>query len=163
YSADQRSHRTHDGGTLQHRVDREIPRRPRHGATVRSRGRRDRGDVGGRVTLPRGRLDGRRDRLQAVRRHVRAPRLRPEEDPGRRILLAAGAKPAPLPFAGAERLTTSEEFLNLDRLPSRLVFVGGGYISFEFAHVAARAGAEVTIVHRASRPLEAFDPDMVDL
>src|SRR5438309_5708895 len=82
---------------------------------------------------------------------------------GRRILLAAGAKPAPLPFAGAERLTTSEEFLNLDRLPSRLVFVGGGYISFEFAHVAARAGAEVTIVHRASRPLEAFDPDMVDL
>ena len=82
---------------------------------------------------------------------------------GRRILLAAGAKPAPLSFAGAERLTTSEEFLNLDRLPSRLVFVGGGYISFEFAHVAARAGAEVTIVHRASRPLEAFDPDMVDL
>ena len=82
---------------------------------------------------------------------------------GRRILLAAGAKPAPLPFAGAERLTTSEEFLNLDRLPSRLVFVGGGYISFEFAHVAARAGAEVTILHRASRPLEAFDPDMVDL
>src|SRR6266403_2068109 len=82
---------------------------------------------------------------------------------GRRILIAAGAKPAPLSFAGAERLTTSEEFLNLDRLPSRLVFVGGGYISFEFAHVAARAGAEVTIVHRASRPLEAFDPDLVDL
>src|SRR5258708_24648057 len=82
---------------------------------------------------------------------------------GGRILLAAGAKPAPLPFAGAERLTTSEEFLNLDRLPSRLVFVGGGYISFEFAHIAARAGAEVTIVHRATRPLEAFDPDMVDL
>ena len=82
---------------------------------------------------------------------------------GRRILLAAGAKPAPLPFPGAERLTTSEEFLNLDRLPPRLVFVGGGYISFEFAHVAARAGAAVTIVHRAPRPLEAFDPDMVDL
>ena len=82
---------------------------------------------------------------------------------GRRILLAAGAKPAPLPFVGAGRLTTSEEFLNLDRLPSRLVFVGGGYISFEFAHVAARAGAEVTILHRATRPLEAFDPDMVDL
>jgi glutathione reductase (NADPH) len=82
---------------------------------------------------------------------------------GRRILVAAGAKPAPLPFAGAERLTTSEEFLNLDRLPTRLVFVGGGYISFEFAHVAARAGADVTIVHRGARPLEAFDPDLVDL
>ncbi len=82
---------------------------------------------------------------------------------GRRVLIAAGAMPAPLTFPGAERLTTSEEFLNLDELPPRIVFVGGGYIAFEFAHVAARAGAEVTIVHRGARPLEAFDPDLVDL
>ncbi len=70
---------------------------------------------------------------------------------GRRILIAAGAKPAPLPFAGAARLTTSEEFLNLDRLPSRLIFVGGGYISFEFAHVAARAGAWPCMAPAGSR------------
>lgn len=82
---------------------------------------------------------------------------------GRRVLIAAGAMPAPLTFPGAGRLTTSEEFLNLDELPPRIVFVGGGYIAFEFAHVAARAGAEVTIVHRGARPLEAFDPDLVDL
>jgi glutathione reductase (NADPH) len=42
------------------------------------------------------------------------------------------------------------------------VFVGGGYISFEFASVAARAGAAVHIVHRGARPLEGFDPDLVD-
>ncbi len=82
---------------------------------------------------------------------------------GRRVLIAAGAMPAPLSFAGAERLTTSEQFMNLAELPARLVFVGGGYISFEFAHVAARAGADVTIVHRGARPLEGFDPDLVDL
>jgi glutathione reductase (NADPH) len=82
---------------------------------------------------------------------------------GRRVLIAAGAMPAPLRFPGAERLATSEDFLNLDRMPPRLVFVGGGYISFEFAHVAARAGAEVSILHRGARPLEAFDPDLVDL
>ena len=82
---------------------------------------------------------------------------------GRRILVAAGAVPAPLPFPGADRLITSEDFLNLDALPSRMVFVGGGYIAFEFAHVAARAGVDVTIVHRGARPLEAFDPDLVDL
>ena len=82
---------------------------------------------------------------------------------GRRILIGAGAAPVPLQFPGAERLTTSDEFLNLDRLPGSLVFVGGGYVSFEFAHVAARAGAQVTILHRGARPLEAFDPDLVDL
>src|SRR5262249_56804145 len=70
---------------------------------------------------------------------------------GRRILIAAGAMPAPLRFPGAERLTTSEQFLNLDRLPARVVFVGGGYISFEFAHVAARARAQVTVLHRGPR------------
>src|SRR6266508_1492035 len=82
---------------------------------------------------------------------------------GQRVLIAAGAMPAPLQFSGAERLTTSEQFLNLDRLPPRIVFVGGGYIAFEFAHVAARAGVETTILHRGARPLEGFDPDLVAL
>jgi glutathione reductase (NADPH) len=82
---------------------------------------------------------------------------------GRRVLIAAGAMPAPLPFPGADRLATSEDFLNLDRMPARVVFVGGGYISFEFAHVAARAGADVTILHQGARPLGHFDPDLVDL
>jgi glutathione reductase (NADPH) len=79
------------------------------------------------------------------------------------VLIAAGAMPVPLAFPGAERLTTSTQFLNLDRLPSRIVFVGGGYVSFEFAHIAARAGAQVTILHRGARPLDGFDPDLVNL
>jgi glutathione reductase (NADPH) len=81
---------------------------------------------------------------------------------GRFVLIAAGAMPQPLTFPGAEHVTTSEAFLELDALPTRVVFVGGGFISFEFAHVAARAGAHATIVHRGSRPLEPFDPDLVD-
>jgi glutathione reductase (NADPH) len=82
---------------------------------------------------------------------------------GRRVLIAAGAMPAPLGFPGADRLATSDDFLNLDQMPPRIAFVGGGYISFEFAHVAARAGAQVTILHRGPRPLEGFDPDLVGL
>ena len=62
---------------------------------------------------------------------------------------------------GEELLTTSTQFLELDRLPSDIVFVGGGYIAFEFAHIAARAGARVQIVHRGAHPLERFDPDLV--
>ena len=63
---------------------------------------------------------------------------------------------------GEEHLTTSDKFLELDVLPPRILFVGGGYISLEFAHVAARSGAQVQILHRGERPLEQFDPDMVD-
>jgi len=80
---------------------------------------------------------------------------------GRRVVIAAGAMPVPLTFPGADRLTTSEQFLDLDRLPADLVFVGGGYIAFEFAHIVARAGVRATILHRGPRPLEGFDPDLV--
>ncbi len=82
---------------------------------------------------------------------------------GRYVVVAAGMKPADLKFRGTEHLTTSDRFLELDALPRRIAFVGGGYISFEFAHVAARADAEVTILHRGERPLPRFDPDLVDL
>ncbi len=81
---------------------------------------------------------------------------------GRHIVIATGATPQRLNIPGEEYLTTSDQFLDLESLPRRITFVGGGYISFEFAHVALRAGAEVTLLHRGERPLEGFDPDLVD-
>lgn len=79
-------------------------------------------------------------------------------------VLATGAHPMALPFDGAEHLITSSDFLELDALPPRLVFIGGGFISFEFAHFAARLGpAEaITILEVAPRPLGPFDAEMVD-
>ena len=64
------------------------------------------------------------------------------------ILIATGAKPMKLNIAGEENIITSDQFLEYagEHLPDKIVFVGGGYISFEFAHVAARAGAKVTIL-----------------
>jgi glutathione reductase (NADPH) len=79
----------------------------------------------------------------------------------RHIVLATGARPQTLRIPGEEYLTTSEQFLQLETLPKRVVLVGGGYIAAEFAHVVARAGAEVTIVHRGPRPLQGFDSDLV--
>jgi len=81
---------------------------------------------------------------------------------GRYVVIAAGQKPVDLKIPGAKHLTTSEQFLELDELPKRILFVGGGYIAFEFAHVAVRAGAQVTVVDRGPRPLPRFDPDLVD-
>ena len=80
---------------------------------------------------------------------------------GRHVLIATGAMPAPLSFPGAQHVIDSTHFLDLAGLPGRIVFVGGGYISLEFAHIAARAGADVHIVHRGERPLEPFDADLV--
>lgn len=82
---------------------------------------------------------------------------------GEKIVIATGAIPASLPIDGAEHLTISDEFLDLKELPKHIVFVGGGYISFEFAHIAARAGAEVHIVHRSEKALKGFDQDLVNV
>jgi len=79
------------------------------------------------------------------------------------IHIAIGACPRPLGIPGEEFMTTSAEFLYLEELPQRLVFIGGGYISFEFAHLAARYGRNVTIIHRSAGVLKKFDPDLVAL
>jgi glutathione reductase (NADPH) len=79
----------------------------------------------------------------------------------RHFVIASGSTPTRLPIPGADHLLTSDDFMELDRLPKSLICVGGGYISFEFAHVAAQAGCKVTIVHRDDRPLAQFDCDLV--
>ena len=81
---------------------------------------------------------------------------------GRNILIATGAKPRPLDVPGVEHLIDSTAFMELEKLPQRILFVGGGYIAFEFAHIAARVGSDVQIIDRGHRPLKAFDPDLVD-
>ncbi|MDQ6933467.1 MAG: NAD(P)/FAD-dependent oxidoreductase [Candidatus Eremiobacteraeota bacterium] len=78
----------------------------------------------------------------------------------RYILVATGAKPAH--FApGDDLLLDNEAFLSLEQLPQSLLFVGGGFISLEFAHVAVRAGAKVTIMDFAPRILMNFDAELV--
>lgn len=79
-----------------------------------------------------------------------------------KIIIATGAKPRELEIPGEEYAMDSTDFLNFQFLPSSLLFIGGGYIAFEFAHMAARFGSKVTIVHKGRRPLENFDPFIVD-
>jgi|AntRauTorcE11897_2_1112592.scaffolds.fasta_scaffold00080_55 glutathione reductase (NADPH) len=80
---------------------------------------------------------------------------------GKNLHIAVGAKPASLPIPGFEHAITSDDFLELDDLPKRIVFVGGGYVSFELAHVAARFGSEVTILQNDDKPLAIFDRDVI--
>jgi glutathione reductase (NADPH) len=80
----------------------------------------------------------------------------------RHFLIATGARPRPLEFPGSEHLIDSTDFLELEDLPSRVLFVGGGFVSFEFAHIAARARSRLVIIDRGVRPLKNFDPDLVE-
>ncbi len=80
----------------------------------------------------------------------------------RYIVIATGAHPRPLDVPGADLMTQSDDFFYLETLPERIVFIGGGYISFEFAHVAARGGAKATILQRSGRVLKGFDHEIVD-
>jgi glutathione reductase (NADPH) len=79
----------------------------------------------------------------------------------RYFVIASGARPAPLGIPGEEHVRTSTDFLELERLPDRIAFIGAGYIAFEFAHIASRAGARVTMLGRG-RPLKRFDDDLVN-
>ncbi len=78
------------------------------------------------------------------------------------ILIASGAEPARLGIAGEEHLVTSERFMELESLPQRILLVGGGYIAAEFSHLAAVAGASVTILQHGPRMLKGFDAEVVD-
>jgi glutathione reductase (NADPH) len=81
-------------------------------------------------------------------------------------ILATGARPMTLPVEGSQHVITSDEFLELKSLPKHILFIGGGFISFEFAHFAARLGVpdcNIVILEVSERPLGPFDPEMVDL
>jgi len=82
------------------------------------------------------------------------------------FVVATGAKPMRLPITGIEHVITSDDFLELNMLPPSILFIGGGFISFEFAHFAARLGSNnqrSVILEVSDRPLGAFDAEMVEL
>jgi glutathione reductase (NADPH) len=78
------------------------------------------------------------------------------------IVIATGSRPRPLPIQGAELMIISDEVLSEREQPGSVVFVGGGVIALEFAHVYARAGTKVTILEVVSRLLPERDEDAVE-
>ena len=77
------------------------------------------------------------------------------------IVIATGAIPRQLTIPGAELALSSDDFLEMKELPKSILFIGGGYIAFEFAHIAARSGSKVTIIDLEANSLPHFDKDIV--
>ncbi|NLV23791.1 MAG: dihydrolipoyl dehydrogenase [Deltaproteobacteria bacterium] len=77
----------------------------------------------------------------------------------RSIIIASGARPFIPPFMtqGGDSVLTSDEFLNMEALPKRLLIVGGGYIGCELAGIAALFGGRVTLVEQLPELLSGID------
>ncbi|MEM9417450.1 MAG: NAD(P)/FAD-dependent oxidoreductase [Planctomycetota bacterium] len=78
-----------------------------------------------------------------------------------RFVLATGQMPRPLDVPGGELTINSDQLLDLDDLPRRVAFIGGGYVGMEFAGAAALSGHEVTVVTPGDHVLKGFEPEIV--
>jgi dihydrolipoamide dehydrogenase len=79
------------------------------------------------------------------------------------VILATGSEPVELPFLpfGGD-VISSTEALSLDKVPGKLVVVGGGYIGLELGIAYRKLGAEVAIVEMADRILPLYDKALTD-
>ena len=83
---------------------------------------------------------------------------------GERVFINIGTRatiPA-VPGLADSRPMTHVEALNLERVPSHLVILGGGYVGLEFAQGMRRFGSRVTVIQRGPRLLDREDPDVTD-
>jgi len=76
------------------------------------------------------------------------------------FIIATGASPVRDSIAGIAPCPTSDDLLDLTRLPDRAAIIGGGYIAVEFASMLARLGVPVTLLYRDRLPLRGFDEDL---
>ena len=79
----------------------------------------------------------------------------------RHILVATGSRAyRPSEIEGIEHAITSDEAFYLERLPERILVMGGGYIAVEFAGIFARMGVDVRQIYRGPLFLRGFDDDL---
>ncbi|MFF3868502.1 dihydrolipoyl dehydrogenase [Micromonospora sp. NPDC001898] len=80
---------------------------------------------------------------------------------GRNVVLASGSYAKSLPGleVDGEKIITSDHALNLDRVPSSAIVLGGGVIGVEFASVWKSFGVDVTIIEALPRLVAAEDEE----
>ena len=76
------------------------------------------------------------------------------------ILIAVGGRPWMPEIPGAEHAIMSDDAFLLDKLPEKVLIIGGGYIACEFAGIYAGMGVQVTQAYRGGGLLNGFDSDV---
>ena len=93
---------------------------------------------------------------------VRDPEGRERTLHARVILLATGSRPyhpPDIPFEDPD-VHDSDTILSLERLPERILIIGGGPVGSEYASIYTALGVEVTLVDRGTRLLPLLDREL---
>ena len=82
---------------------------------------------------------------------------------GKNIVIATGSAPVELPFMkfDGQTVVSSDHAIAFDKVPQKLVVVGGGVIGLELGSVWARLGSDVTVVEFLPKILVTCDDDVV--
>ena len=83
----------------------------------------------------------------------------------KRIVLGLGSESIIPRIRGLSEVgyLTSDTVLSLQKLPSTLAIIGGGYIAAEYGHFFASMGSKVTIIGRNPQFLPAEDPEISEV
>jgi dihydrolipoamide dehydrogenase len=102
---------------------------------------------------------------RAVLKDRRTVVINGQEYEAKSILLATGSFPArpPIPGLDLPGVVDSTGLLNLDRLPTSLVIIGGGVIGCEFACFFGSIGVPVTVIEMLPEICPQVDADLAKL
>ena len=77
-------------------------------------------------------------------------------------IIAAGSQPVKIPgFPSEKRIITSTGALSLDKIPARMLIIGGGIVGLEMATVYHALGAEITVVEAQDQLIPGADNDLI--
>lgn len=81
----------------------------------------------------------------------------------RRILIASGSESADLPIAGMNLpgVMKSEDLLDIETIPDKLIIIGGGVVGLEFACIFNSLGSQVTVIEYAPNILNLLDGELI--
>ncbi|HUC07201.1 MAG TPA: dihydrolipoyl dehydrogenase [Solirubrobacterales bacterium] len=85
-----------------------------------------------------------------------------QEIEAKHIVIASGSAPRLLPHIAIDGKTTmtSDELLQNEKVPRRLLVLGAGAVGIEFASIYKRFGSEVTVIEMLPRLLPVEDEDV---
>ncbi|MCK5520438.1 MAG: Si-specific NAD(P)(+) transhydrogenase [Candidatus Marinimicrobia bacterium] len=88
----------------------------------------------------------------------------PEQIYGEKIILAVGTRayrPPNIPF-NDRTIIDSDQIMNMEELPNRIIILGAGVIGIEYASIFSILGVDVTVISRADKVFGFIDREITD-